>query len=133
MKAALLALALLLPGGSGCGGSARCGDGVRQPENDEQCDDGNDVDTDACHNDCTANLAPLFTIQWAFDKDEVSGFTGDNCTDMGVTDVRVDLTGQQSASLTTACPQRQAVFEDLPSGTYLVEVTPLDINGNAKV
>jgi cysteine-rich repeat protein len=32
---------------------AVCGDGLR--ESPEQCDDGNDVDNDACRNNCTAN------------------------------------------------------------------------------
>ncbi len=32
-----------------------CGDGVAQAE--EQCDDGNQVDDDACHNDCTLNCS----------------------------------------------------------------------------
>ena len=33
-----------------------CGNGVQ--ESGEQCDDGNDVDTDRCHNDCTLNTSP---------------------------------------------------------------------------
>jgi len=42
--------------GVDCGGSCgacRCGDGARQSDLGEQCDDGNRVDTDACRNDCT--------------------------------------------------------------------------------
>ena len=31
-----------------------CGDGILTPG--EQCDDGNDVDTDGCANDCTFNI-----------------------------------------------------------------------------
>jgi len=31
----------------------RCGDGITQGANGEQCDDGNADDCDACHNDCT--------------------------------------------------------------------------------
>jgi cysteine-rich repeat protein len=40
----------------GCGDSIKeepaaiCGDGI--PQNDEQCDDGNDVDSDSCSNTC---------------------------------------------------------------------------------
>jgi cysteine-rich repeat protein len=30
-----------------------CGDGLVNPVAGEQCDDGNNVDTDACHNNCT--------------------------------------------------------------------------------
>jgi cysteine-rich repeat protein len=30
-----------------------CGNGIVEPG--EVCDDGNDVDTDSCHNDCTPN------------------------------------------------------------------------------
>jgi len=31
---------------------AVCGDGHRQAQNNEQCDDGNDIDTDDCSNQC---------------------------------------------------------------------------------
>jgi cysteine-rich repeat protein len=130
VRAAILAVGLAL---AGCGSDPVCGDGHRDPDLGEQCDDGNDVDDDACHNNCTANVPGTFTILWAFNKDDTVGFTGDNCTDMGVTQVQVDLSGPATASLTDSCSLRQVVFSDLVAGTYLIEVTPLDINGNAKV
>ncbi|MBI5509046.1 MAG: fibro-slime domain-containing protein [Deltaproteobacteria bacterium] len=51
---------------STCGG--QCGNGVAQAG--EQCDDGNGVDTDSCHNDCTLNGAS-------------SGFCGNQALDAG--------------------------------------------------
>jgi cysteine-rich repeat protein len=128
---ALAVLALLAA--AGCGSDPRCGDGEHNPELGEQCDDGNDVQDDLCRNNCTSNLPGQFTIQWAFNRDDTLGFTGDNCTDTGVTQVQVDVTGPETATLTEACPQRQVVFSGLATGTYLIEVTPLDINGESKV
>ncbi len=42
-------------GGGGQGGEAQifCGDTFVDPDLDEECDDGNDVDDDECRNDCT--------------------------------------------------------------------------------
>ncbi|MDD5110264.1 MAG: VWA domain-containing protein [Patescibacteria group bacterium] len=37
-----------------CPNQPRCGDGAVN-QTTEQCDDGNTIDTDACHNDCTLN------------------------------------------------------------------------------
>ena len=41
---------------SGCDLGERCGDGVVQSPM-EECDDGNANDGDACHNDCSDNIA----------------------------------------------------------------------------
>ncbi|HTJ83310.1 MAG TPA: DUF4215 domain-containing protein [Polyangiaceae bacterium] len=43
--------------GAGCVFGERCGDGVVQASFGEECDDGNSVNTDACRNDCKANVA----------------------------------------------------------------------------
>jgi len=128
-----LGIAALVGIGCGGGGGPRCGDGVHQPELGEQCDDGNDIDDDACHNDCTANLPPQFTIQWGFNEGEADGFTGDSCVDLGIAQVQVDLSGPATATQTGSCSLRQVVFADLPAGTYLITVDPQDINGNSKV
>ena len=37
---------------------AACGDGVVQ-DGVEECDDGNDIDTDGCRNDCTVAQRPM--------------------------------------------------------------------------
>jgi cysteine-rich repeat protein len=48
------------PGGNVCRANCTyCGDGRVQPQSAEECDDGNDVDTDTCRNDCTFNPPPL--------------------------------------------------------------------------
>ncbi|HNT28429.1 MAG TPA: DUF4215 domain-containing protein, partial [bacterium] len=35
-----------------------CGDDITDTDNDEECDDGNDKNTDACRNDCKDNICP---------------------------------------------------------------------------
>src|SRR5262249_56147091 len=56
------------------GAAPRCGNGIR--EGDEQCDDGNSIDTDDCRNDCT--LQKCCTID-PLAADRCNDF--DPCTD----------------------------------------------------
>lgn len=114
--------------GGGGAGDPYCGDGIQQPERGEQCDDGNDIDDDACHNDCTANLPGATRISWLFNGDAAPMFTNDSCTDLGVIRVRVTVTGPTTATTDESCALKQVTFQDLPAGMYTIKVEPLDIN-----
>ncbi len=115
-------------GAASCGGDdpAVCGDGeVQEPE---QCDDGNDDQTDFCR-DCLVYLPPTTTVKWRFNGDAAPGFGEDGCVDVGATRVRVDLTGPTTATEEDVCSTFQVVFDDLPPGPYTARVTPLNSAG----
>ncbi len=109
-----------------CGSSdPHCGDGTVNVEG-EQCDDGNNDDTDFCRNNCTVRLPKELTIKWEFNKGAVEGFSNDSCTDMGAFNVEVEVTGPVTETKIETCPLRQVVFEELPAGTYVVKLTPMN-------
>ena len=57
----------------------RCGDGIK--EEWEPCDDGNDVDTDACTNSCTVAICGDFIIQDGVEEcDDGNQDNSDQCT-----------------------------------------------------
>ncbi len=125
------ALALVV-GVASCGGDdpAVCGDGeVQDPE---QCDDGNDDETDFCRS-CVVFLPPRTTVKWRFNAEAAPGFSQDSCTDVGAVRVRVDLSGATQASADDLCSTFQVIFNDLPPGPYAASVTPLDGAGEALV
>ena len=116
--------------GTGCGGSdPYCGDGVVDVADGEQCDDGNDDQTDFCRN-CVVFLPAQTTVQWEFNKGAAPMFTGDSCIDLGVFNVEIELVGPVTETLSEGCSLRQVVFSSLPGGQYLARVRPLDINGD---
>lgn len=129
MKHALgLAIAALA---AGCGGEGDpfCGDG--RTDEGEECDDGNDDDTDFCRA-CTAYLPPRTTVKWRFNAEAAPGFTQDNCNDTRTSRVQVALTPGDHV-LDAMCSVFQVVFDDLPPGPYTAAVTPLDSDGNSLV
>jgi cysteine-rich repeat protein len=112
----------------GGGGDPFCGDGTRNSDLGEQCDDGNLDDTDGCRNDCTANLPGNTTISWAFNKDAAPMFPSDSCSDVRAINVEVEVAGPASDTMSAGCSFRQVVFPDLPAGMYTVTVRPLDLD-----
>lgn len=107
-----------------------CGDGITDPP--EQCDDGNTNETDGCRV-CVAYFPPRNIVKWTFNAAAAPGFTSDGCTDLEVTQVRVDLSGPATATATASCSQGQVSFSELAAGTYTASVTPLDVNGGSVV
>ena len=132
----LAVVGLLLSLSCGGGSDPFCGDGVHDPG--EECDDGNQDNSDTCTTSCKANLPSQLRVKWIFNKGEAKHckdvvFDKDSCGDMGVFDVLVDLVGPVSVSETESCGFNQVVFQDLPIGTYVAKVSPRDINGNLLV
>ena len=105
---------------------AVCGDGIATSP--EQCDDGNQDQTDACRN-CRSFQPARTLIRWLFNADMPRGFIGDGCTDVAAASVRVDLSGAGAATLTAPCDRFQVTFDGLGAGDYTASVTPLDSNG----
>jgi cysteine-rich repeat protein len=115
---------------TGCGGGPRCGDGT--PDPGEECDDGNNDDTDFCLSNCRTRPIPTLTILWSFNEDETRDFSGDTCFDMGVSEVVVELAGPTMLTETKQCSFNQAVFSDIPAGEYTVRLSPIDSDGDMK-
>jgi len=68
--------------GQGCsydcqGLGLRCGDGILQPDTVEECDDGNNSNTDSCSNACIKLVSTLEEIE------ETAGICGNNKIDSG--------------------------------------------------
>ncbi|MEZ4367270.1 MAG: hypothetical protein R2939_13440 [Kofleriaceae bacterium] len=113
---------------TGCGPS--CGNG--EVEGDEQCDDGNDDQSDECRG-CRYFAPPRTTIKWSFNDRPDLGFSGDGCLDVGAAKVLVELSGPTSTSTESECGTKQVVYDDLPPGTYTVALTPKASTGASLV
>jgi hypothetical protein len=127
---AILAILILGLSLAACGGGEECGN--RKVEGTEQCDDGNEDETDFCRL-CEVWLPPRSTIKWEFNSDAAEGFTDDGCSDLRVSRVRIDLDGPSQQTLEDACSNRQVAFMDIPTGSYVASVTPLDSDGHSLV
>ena len=57
-----------------------CGDGDVQPDLGEECDDANDIDDDACTNDCKATTCGDGVVQGEEECDDGNDVDTDNCT-----------------------------------------------------
>jgi hypothetical protein len=130
VKAILMLAVLALSPLAACGGGAECGNG--NMEEGEQCDDGNEDETDFCRA-CESFLPPRTVVKWLFNADAAEGFMQDGCSDLRVTDVRIELDGPIQSMLEEECSNRQVVFTDLPPGPYIATMTPLDTNGDSLV
>lgn|GEM_PF-2052860 len=118
---------------SGCSDDSHtvvCGDSIVDPP--ENCDDGNTDETDACRM-CRAYFAPRNVVKWTFNAQAVPGFTSDNCSDLAVASVKVDLTGPGTFTASAGCEMGQVSFSGLPSGMYTAALTPLDSAGASLV
>jgi len=63
-----------------CGPLPYCGDGDVQPDEGEQCDDANDVDDDACSNECISSTCGDGVIQGDEECDDANEIDTDGCT-----------------------------------------------------
>jgi hypothetical protein len=108
--------------------------GNMKVEGDEQCDKGtmNGVDGSGCTADCKfANIA-VATIQVSYSKllNEVPGFNGVSCNDLGIGAAHVVLTGPQPVDeVWTGCMQSKQ-YTNVTPGTYQATITLLDADMN---
>ena len=113
-----------------CGKSSTCGNS--KVEGDEQCDKGpdNGVDGSGCSSTCTfANIA-VATIQVSYSKllNEVPGFNGATCADLGIGGAHVVLAGPQPADEMWAGCMQSKQYANVTPGTYQATITLLDAN-----
>jgi cysteine-rich repeat protein len=124
LRILILAAAALTAAACG-GGSPYCGDG--DLNEGEECDDGNDDDTDFCLASCKARQLSSLTLKWEFNSDEELGFLGDACIDMRARRVQVELLGgPEPLMMDESCSFKQVVFVDIPAGTYTARLAILD-------
>jgi cysteine-rich repeat protein len=129
-------VALLVCGGGAawlqCGGST-CGN--MKVEDGEQCDKGtmNGVDGSGCSSSCQFANVAVATIQVSYSKllNEVPGFNGVTCNDLGIGGAHVVLSGPQPADeMWMGCNQSKQ-YSNVTPGTYQATITLLDANGAA--
>jgi cysteine-rich repeat protein len=128
---ALTAL-VLVGGGVGlleCSGG-KCGNGSR--EHGEQCDKGdqNGVDGSGCSTSCQFANISVASIQVSYSKllQEVPGFDGVPCNDLGIGGAHVVLAGPQGADETWMGCMQSKMYPNVPPGTYQATITLLDAN-----
>ena len=111
-------VALLVCGGGAawlqCGNGSTCGN--MKVEDGEQCDKGtqNGVDGSGCSSSCQFANVAVATIQVSYSKllNEVPGFNGVTCNDLGIGGAHVVLSGPQPADeMWMGCNAVQAVLE----------------------
>jgi len=110
-----------------CSDDPFCGDGeLNNPE--EQCDDGNQDDTDFCLSTCKARMLSRLFVKWQFNSDPDLGFSGDSCIEMGASTVEVELTGgpEPVDIITENCSSFQAAFVDIPAADYTIKIRVYD-------
>jgi cysteine-rich repeat protein len=127
-------VALLVVGGGAawmeCGSGSTCGN--MKVESGEQCDKGpdNGVDGSGCSATCQfANIA-VASIQVSYSKllNEVPGFNGVACNDLGIGAAHVVLTGPQPVDeVWMGCVQSKQ-YPNVTPGTYQATITLLDVD-----
>ena len=120
-----------------------CGDGVTQTELGEECDDGNDSNTDDCLNDCTeASCGDGFVWEghedcdgedWCTDdcRDTRLDADGDTITDLdeGV-DSAVDTDGDGTADWEDTDSDGDTVLDEDEAGDADISTPPVDTDGD---
>ncbi|MBM4281053.1 MAG: DUF4215 domain-containing protein [Deltaproteobacteria bacterium] len=98
----------------------RCGDGLRS--GDEDCDDGNDVDRDACHNDCRAPRCGDGILDEAEACDDGNANSGDGCRSDCA---KIEACGDGVRDDGEACDDGNRNERDRCSGCRLAVWTPV--------
>src|SRR4051812_6722452 len=128
-------MALVVMGGGGawleCGKSSVCGN--MKVEGDEQCDKGadNGVEGSGGSSQCQfANIA-VASIQVSYSKllNEVMGFNGVACNDLGIGGAHVVLVGPQGADEQWMGCMQSKMYANVMPGSYAAKITLLDAMG----
>ncbi len=125
-------VALVVAGGGvtwiECGGGSTCGNG--KVEGDEQCDKGaqNGVDGSGCSADCKFANVAVASIQVSYSKllNEVMGFNGVACNDLGIGGAHVTLSGPAPVDETWMGCMQSKQYANVAPGTYQATITLLD-------
>lgn len=127
-------VALVVCGGGAawmeCGNSSTCGN--LKVETGEQCDKGpmNGVDGSGCSATCQFANISVASIQVSYSKllNEVPGFNGVACNDLGIGAAHVVLTGPQPADEVWMGCMQSKQYSNVTPGTYQATITLLDAN-----
>jgi hypothetical protein len=111
-----------------CGGGSTCGN--EKVEGAEQCDKGtqNGVDGSGCTADCKFANVAVASIQVSYSKllNEVTGFNGVACNDLGIGGAHVVVSGPQAIDeVWMGCTQSKQ-YANVPPGSYQATITLLD-------
>jgi hypothetical protein len=136
LDVSLLAIALVAMAGATvveCSGSTPvCGNSMI--ESGEQCDKGtqNGVGGSGCTATCQAAAIDIAEVQVFVTrlKDEVPGFDGSTCSDLGADKAHVVLAGPSPADELLPCTMNSKLYSNVTPGTYQATVTLLDASGN---
>ena len=128
--AAALAAALLL---GGCDKGPECGNG--KVETGETCDKGsqNGAQGSNCSASCQLQNIATASVQTFYSrlKDEVPGFVGASCKDLGVKEAKIRLVGPTMVEETWPCSQNSKNFSPVTAGEYQFFATLYDDTGAA--
>jgi cysteine-rich repeat protein len=113
-----------------CGPNSTCGNS--KVEGDEQCDKGamNGVDGSGCSSDCKFANVAVASIQVSYSKllNEVPGFNGVACNDLGIGGAHVTLAGPQPVDEVWMGCMQSKQYANVTPGTYSATITLLDAN-----
>jgi hypothetical protein len=113
-----------------CGKPSTCGN--MKVEGDEQCDKGtmNGVDGSGCGSDCKFANIQVASIQVSYSKllNEVPGFNGVACNDLGIGGAHVVIEGPQPADETWMGCMQSKQYANVAPGTYKATITLLDVD-----
>ena len=114
-----------------CGGSS-CGNG--KVEKGEQCDAGsqNGAAGSGCSSTCQFANVEVATVQVSYSKllNEVPGFDGVTCDDLGIGGAHVVLSGPQPVDEVWANCTQSKQYANVTPGTYAATITLLDTSMN---
>lgn len=120
-------------GGVACSHDPVCGNKVI--EKGETCDKGelNGQPQSGCSSSCQLQNIDTASIQVFYNrlKDEVPGFLGGSCKDLGIKEAHVRLVGPTPAEETWPCSQNSKNFGNVEPGDYQAFITLFDDQGAA--
>ncbi len=126
-SAFILAISL---GTSGCGGDSLCGNGTI--DKGEECDEGSKNGTPGgCTTTCTLTSTPTLNVQVAYQRlvNEVPGYGGSACSDLGIAQAQVVLFGPTDADMqmvSLTCASNSNIWSNVAAGSYHGSVTLFD-------
>jgi hypothetical protein len=113
-----------------------CGNGV--VESGEQCDNGmnNGTQGNNCNSSCQSVSVPRASLVVSYQRlkvtvDGVSNYASPTCTDLGIANAKITLSGPQADMVTIDCSQTTKSWDPIMPGMYTATIQLFDSTGNA--